>query len=188
MSGRKRVRNPQSQADIVAAAERVVARKGAAHLTLDAVAKEAGISKGGLLYNFPNKESLLEAMVSSMLERADGVRDAAGESVDDGPNKALRTLLSVNPKELFDRRMGLAMLAAGAENPTLLAPLHDRLQQMREDIAASAEDPEEAYIIWMARDMLMMWSVLGVSPFTEGESCTLCRRLAELAETGFNGR
>ena len=28
-------------------------------LTLDAVAKQAGISKGGLLYHYPNKEALL---------------------------------------------------------------------------------------------------------------------------------
>ena len=50
---------------IIDAAEVVVAEVGAAHMTLDAVAGKAGISKGGLLYHFPTKEALLEAMIKS---------------------------------------------------------------------------------------------------------------------------
>ena len=38
---------------ILEAASRVTAREGALNLTLEAVAKEAGVSKGGLLYHFP---------------------------------------------------------------------------------------------------------------------------------------
>lgn len=34
-------------------------------LTLDAVAKQAGISKGGLLYHFPNKELLRVSRICS---------------------------------------------------------------------------------------------------------------------------
>ena len=41
---------------ILEAAERVVTEAGAAHLTLDAVAGKAGVSKGGLLYHFPSKK------------------------------------------------------------------------------------------------------------------------------------
>ena len=37
--------------------------KGVAKLTLEAVAKEAGVSKGGLLYHFSNKEALIEGMI-----------------------------------------------------------------------------------------------------------------------------
>lgn len=34
--------------------------------TLDAVAKRAGVSKGGLLYHFPSKEMLIEALLERM--------------------------------------------------------------------------------------------------------------------------
>ncbi len=40
------------------AAEVVVVRQGIANLTLEAVAAEAGLSKGGLLHHFPNKDRL----------------------------------------------------------------------------------------------------------------------------------
>ncbi|MDO8275460.1 MAG: TetR/AcrR family transcriptional regulator, partial [Serpentinimonas sp.] len=40
---------------LLEATNTVILRDGIAHLTLEAVAKEAGVSKGGLLYHFPSK-------------------------------------------------------------------------------------------------------------------------------------
>src|SRR3954449_11619979 len=45
------------------AAATVVHRDGAQALTLDAVAREAEVSKGGLLYHFKSKRELVEALV-----------------------------------------------------------------------------------------------------------------------------
>jgi len=38
-------------------------------LTLDAVAKKANTSKGGLLYHFPNKQALIEGIVQDIYEK-----------------------------------------------------------------------------------------------------------------------
>lgn len=43
---------------VLAAAQSVISQQGASHLTIDAVAAEAGISKGGLLYHFPSKDAV----------------------------------------------------------------------------------------------------------------------------------
>lgn len=48
---------------ILEAANAVAERAGAAILTLEAVAAEAGVSKGGLLYHFASKEALLAGVV-----------------------------------------------------------------------------------------------------------------------------
>ncbi|MER1984958.1 MAG: TetR/AcrR family transcriptional regulator [Solibacillus sp.] len=40
-------------------------------LTLEAVAKEAGISKGGLLYHFPSKEQLIISVAQHVFEQFD---------------------------------------------------------------------------------------------------------------------
>src|SRR3954464_176448 len=45
------------------AAAVVVKRDGAQALTLDAVAAEAAVSKGGLLYHFKTKRELVQAMI-----------------------------------------------------------------------------------------------------------------------------
>ena len=47
---------------IFEAASRLLRADGLVSMTLAAVAKEAGLSKGGLLYHFPNKVSLVEAL------------------------------------------------------------------------------------------------------------------------------
>ena len=41
------------------------------HLSLDAVARRAGLSKGGLLYTFPTKAKLLEALVEQHVAEFD---------------------------------------------------------------------------------------------------------------------
>jgi len=56
-----------SRASILDAAQRAALREGSAHLTIDAVARESGLSKGGVLYHFPAKEALLEAMVERLV-------------------------------------------------------------------------------------------------------------------------
>ena len=47
---------------IFEACSRILRQDGLADLTLDTVCEEAGLSKGGLLYHFPNKEALIGAL------------------------------------------------------------------------------------------------------------------------------
>ncbi len=49
--------------DILDAAERVVMKLGAAGLSIDAVAQEAGISKSMVVYDHKSKSALLEALI-----------------------------------------------------------------------------------------------------------------------------
>jgi len=48
---------------VIDAAEQVVIEAGAGHLTFEAVASKAGVSRGGLLYHFPDKKALLRGML-----------------------------------------------------------------------------------------------------------------------------
>jgi AcrR family transcriptional regulator len=62
-------------------AEEIVARQGAAGLTIDSVAKAMGISKGGVQYCFGTKDALIDAMFERWGKAYDRVFDAiAGES------------------------------------------------------------------------------------------------------------
>lgn len=49
---------------ILASMRAVLARGGASAVTLESVAAEAGLSKGGLLYHFKNKESLYAGLLA----------------------------------------------------------------------------------------------------------------------------
>ena len=54
------------------AADHIVASRGVARLTLEEVAREAGVSKGGLLYHFKSKDALTEAMIGRFKKNVAG--------------------------------------------------------------------------------------------------------------------
>ncbi|NDE08813.1 MAG: TetR/AcrR family transcriptional regulator, partial [Chloroflexi bacterium] len=56
---------------ILAAAAQLISREGARRLTLDAVAAEAHLSKGGLLYHFSSKDDLIRGLVDTLVAQFD---------------------------------------------------------------------------------------------------------------------
>ncbi len=58
---------------ILRAADRVVVDWGVSGMTLEAVAREAGVSKGGLLYHFRSKEALIGGMIGRLIEGFEAV-------------------------------------------------------------------------------------------------------------------
>jgi AcrR family transcriptional regulator len=61
---------------ILDAASKVILDKGVEALTIDAVAQEADISKGGLFYHFPSKKNLIEGMINRLISEIDSLLEA----------------------------------------------------------------------------------------------------------------
>src|SRR5215217_4380146 len=72
---------PSRRAELLDAALAVIRRDGAQKLTLDAVAAEAGVSKGGILYHFATKRALVDGLIESWIEDFDRRLEAAGDDV-----------------------------------------------------------------------------------------------------------
>lgn len=53
---------PSNRTRILEAAFRVIEREGVTGLTFDSVAAEAELTRGGLIYHFPSREALIEAV------------------------------------------------------------------------------------------------------------------------------
>lgn len=100
---RRQRRRERTREDILAAARVVLLRDGIATMTLDAVAREAGMSKTGLYYYFASKEALVfELMFSIWEQQGARVRDAVA-GIDTGP-AALSTIIR-NTVEGYAPRM-----------------------------------------------------------------------------------
>jgi AcrR family transcriptional regulator len=56
-------RSERSRKAALQAALTIIARDGPGRLTLDAIARESGMSKGGLTHQFPTKEAVLKALL-----------------------------------------------------------------------------------------------------------------------------
>src|SRR4051794_16240552 len=79
---------------ILDAAESIVRTRGVPGLTLDAAARAAGVSKGGLLYHFASKEALLAALLVRLAEFVSQDFAAGMERQPPGPGRAARAMLA----------------------------------------------------------------------------------------------
>lgn len=178
----KRKSPTDSRNEILNAAQQVVAREGAANLTLDAVAKESGFSKGGLLYNFPSKEALIQGMLQRLIESIEPGLEAFRAELAGQLNPTLRSIIECAHAEgALDRNVSMAILAAGAQNPQLLDPLRNHYQQHYQNIQQESPDPDLATLLWAAADGLMFMSLLDIAPFSTEKNQQLMDRLRLLA-------
>ncbi|WP_159588684.1 TetR/AcrR family transcriptional regulator [Chelativorans xinjiangense] len=177
-------RASNSSEEILDAAQRIVKRDGAAHLTIDGVAREAGLSKGGVLYNFPNKERLLKGMLDRMLQNTIQLLEAFREEFADGPNPTLRAIIRTTAnKECLDPTLSRAILAVAAEDPEMLTPLHAELAKRWEQVRQECEDRDMAALLWAAADGLMFHALLDIGIFPPEKRAELLEKLDELAAT-----
>jgi AcrR family transcriptional regulator len=150
------------------AAEAVVVRKGIANLTLEAVAAEARMSKGGLLHYFPNKDSLIEGLVTRCAEHWRAGATQAYQETSEGPGRMARALLS----HLADtqgwteqcQRSSSAAFAALAQNPRLIEPMRAVYTELRQRLADDGLNPGVGDTVLVAMDGLWLNRVLGLAP------------------------
>ncbi len=169
---------------ILDAAERVVAREGARRLTIDAVVKESGYSKGGVLYNFPSKLALIQGMVQRMVDSHTQRHEAAlaqAEAEGSSPLEAMARALVCKKERELDRQVSMGLLAAAAENPELIDPVREAVASMRADILAHAPDPQLATIMLLAADGLHFSDILGLDILGDDERAAVEARIIALA-------
>ena len=151
------------------AAEVVATRQGIANLTLDAVAAEAGMSKGGLLHHFPSKDQLIEAMVTRCAENWRTYYTAAYARTPEGPGRMTRALIDhclTDVKAWTDqlRRSSSSVFAALAQNPALIQPMRAVYHDLHGRIAADGLPPGVGEAVAAATDGLWLDWVLGLVP------------------------
>jgi AcrR family transcriptional regulator len=176
-------RTQNSKEIILDAAEQVVINAGAGNLTLDAVAAAAGVSKGGLLYNFPTKEALLQGLVERLHQQFDQALQAAITEFEGEPGGQLKAYVVAalrGKKEM--KRVCAAMLAAGANNPQLLSPAREYNRARFSRLADNPDTFARAMIVVLATHGLWLMNLLETSPFSKAQQDLICRELMQLAE------
>jgi AcrR family transcriptional regulator len=73
---RKKKQPEQVRRNLLDCTAKIAAEQGVAKVTIEAVAKAAGITKGGLLHHFSSKRTLIEAMFTDMVDQFNEQIDA----------------------------------------------------------------------------------------------------------------
>lgn len=190
------------------AAIQVVSRDGLGALTLDAVAKEAGVSKGGLTHHYATKDALVTAMLEHFAQRL--MRELDRFAADDPELKGrrIRAMMKVAFPELRGdgstagragrtksvvgkrgangvssevQQLFFAAIAANVVNPDLLKPLRHHAGEMRERMLGQSPDGLWQVITWLALDGLMLWQMLGLLPKNDPLQSRMLRLLYTLS-------
>lgn len=177
-------RSERSRNAALEAAIAIIARDGPGRLTLDAIARESGLSKGGVMHQFRTKEAVLKALLDRQMAHFEEFATSTMAKVSAtsaNPNLATQ-LATVREAAISPNSAALALVAAMVENPSLMALPREREMERMAAIREEAADPDLAMLRWAGAMGLLLSSLFGMSPLSEDEHQRLFARLLDDAQ------
>jgi len=168
---------------ILDAAERVVTDAGARHLTLEAVAAKAGVSRGGLLYHFPDKESLLKGMLDRYTRHLEDDKKKRISKIPEGPDREAAAYVQTYLAEEDGayRHVTASVIASSAHAPELLSSAREDCRKNLLQLTKDGLRFERAAVIMLATHGLRLMEALSVSPVNRTEKRKIAEELLALA-------
>lgn len=173
----------QVRSRLLKAATELIVREGYESLTLERVAKRAGVSKGGLQYHFSSKAVLLRGVCDSLKEVFEQMFAEALAQEPEGPKRTTRAYIRVcfaKFDPLCTRAMFLLTLALpefAREQGQWMLTLIDQ------DTAAAPDLAQMLLLLRLAADGLWIAETAGVLCFDEATRNALQDRLLTLADS-----
>jgi AcrR family transcriptional regulator len=151
---------------VLDAATRVLLRDGAQALTLEAVAKEANVSKGGLLYHFANKQALVAGMVARLVSQFDAAIREAGDEPGAASRAYLVATVAATPTaaSVAADQTAAALFAAALVEPDALIPLREAYQRWQRRLEHDGIDPATATAVRLTVDGWWLARLLNLAP------------------------
>ncbi len=179
--------------NLLRAAIRVVQQGSVSSLTLDAVAREAGVSKGGLLYHFPSKDALIKGLVAQFIAEWNRAMDWEFERdpTPELPGRWLRAYIRscfANYDAEEYATLGLTQgdvagfLVAISSDTGLLADVYKEYEIWDEKCLNDGIDPAVATVIRLAADGLYFSEAFHLAPPTGEAKRKVMESLLALAK------
>jgi AcrR family transcriptional regulator len=169
-----------SREKILAAAADVARESGPGSLSLDAVASRAGVSKGGLLYNFPTKAKLMQALVEEYLRDFGEALEVAG-SKDKGSN-SLAVYIRLSAEHCEEEQPPASWIfSAMAEDPDFMTPIKTFKQRLFERLKGETPNIKALLICYLAIEGLRSMSLFDSDVLSKDERKLLVSSLLEIA-------
>jgi AcrR family transcriptional regulator len=158
-------RKPVARDAVLDAFEALLIEVGERAATLDAVARKAGVSKGGLLYHFPNKE----ALIAVLLDRLEGLAKADADAMASASEGAAAYFIrsSVWADTPLDRAIVAATRLAEVAHEETRRRFAAIQQRWLDEIAADVGPGLAKAVLYMG-DGLYFNAMLSVAPAPEG--------------------
>lgn len=159
---------------ICEAAIRIASRDGLLAMTLENVARETGITKGGVMYHFPSKDELIRGVLEYFSQQCETM---LMRRVIDDPEPRMRwarcmldclfpqSPVNTQPEDVDTEvlaRFFVATLAGAVTSPGAMQPLRDLAARMRSRCLSDPRDGMEQLLVWLTIDGLLLWQFMGL--------------------------
>lgn len=164
--GRKKTIDRDALLDI---AEEIVTTQGASALTIDAIAKRAGITKGGVQYSFASKDALIDAMFErSTRSYTQAFEQLAGPAP--SPRVAMRAHIEASRQSDATANAKAASLMSGLlQTPEHLASTRQWYRERLAAIDPTTEEGRRARLAFFATEGAFLLRFCGFMDFADGE-------------------
>jgi AcrR family transcriptional regulator len=179
--GRKRTID---QEQILNAAEFVVARDGAAHLTLEAVAERAGVSKASVIYDFKSKQALIEAVIRRAVRNDNAFNDGVTEGLGNITSSVIRGRIVAASEPFPDefRAVALNLCAALAQDAQLRTAIQANQTAVIDRIMKTSANPRGALLAYLALEGLKLLESLDYHTWPASERAKILREINWLVD------
>jgi AcrR family transcriptional regulator len=139
---------------VLNAAAQVIIRLGISSFTIEAVAQEAGVTKGGVLHHFPSKEALIDGLIDQVTEVFHSRLAAELETEPPGqPGRWLRAYIrTIFAVQYEDINLIPALAAAVTAEPQTIDRIRGGMEASQIAAIQDSIDPTMATIIRLAVD------------------------------------
>lgn len=167
---------------LIEAALEIIRTHGILGWTLDSVAKQAGVSKGGLLHHFPSKDTFIENILLHLFEQFTEQAYRHYQADPREPGRWLRAYVRTQ-FEVDKPSMELVLMLLPLINPSDFMELvgYD-LQSWEARLASDGIRPSRARVVRMAADAYIHDQVLNVAPRSETDRQALLDELLLLID------
>jgi AcrR family transcriptional regulator len=175
-------RSERTRQSALRAALTIIARDGPGRLTLDAIAKEAGISKGGLMHQFPSKHAVLKALLEQQVKYFEGFHERRSTDGKTERPELAAQIATFREAAMQPHSIAFAFLGALAEEPSLLSISRDRDAERIAALKAEGGDTDLALLRRAAAEGLALSSIFGLSAMSRQDQTRLFDRLMDDAQ------
>ena len=156
---------------VLDAAERVIMRFGAAGLSIDAVAKEAGISKSSVVYDHKSKDALLEALIDRRISADKKMIQQAVSASRDTPHPELfgRITAAANVSNDADKAVTMAISASMANDAKLQKSMREWTEDDIHAVQSTTDRPFAALMAFLALTGFVSIEVFDFHQWTPSE-------------------
>lgn len=154
---------------ILDAAEEVIRESGAGGLTIEAVARRAGVSVGGLQYSFRSKDALISAMFERWGRQYEvDIASLCPEPVD-ALDEVRRDIIFDFKQSVVAKKKAASIIAALLQSPEHMTQVRNWYQSRLSGVDMTTKQGRNARVAFLAAEGAFMLRFMGLREIGDSE-------------------